>query len=599
MRKTAFLLFVLMSLTIGAWAQVSFSAQTDKTALALDDELTLTVHLSGVTGNIVAPQLPSLPAFNVYSREMEQASINGRTSLLFRYTMVPRFVGNATIGPVTFTYNGQTYKTQPIAVQIFRDTNGNHTRGGANTQATSTGAGASSRKQNFQHLPPLQATLAKLADDRAGEPFFLVAAVNNRSPYVNESVTLAVRFYYSRNFYDAPYQKPTVSNIFMEEDGKSEGSQNIGGTRYQYEEQRYQLAAAQPGKATIGPATVHYKTGSSPFSAFDRLFGGAAVSAEKTARSNPITLSVRPLPKEGQPASFSGAVGNNFSLKAQASPEQVEAGEAVNLSVTVQGPGNLKATRDLDFPPVDGFKIYPAAATSGLAQGKNGTSIGYKIFKAVFVPAASGIYTLPSFKWSYFDPTSATYKTLQSDPISLTVTPTSKNASGVNFAAEGNPTGGFQALSNDIMYLKTDLGEKETFLAQISRWWLLNWLLAGLLIAGALFTTLGKKSLSKKKAFLTAKTHLKKASGGQEVADAISTYLQQRFDISTGSLPLRDMALSLHRKGVRAETVKIFVRLWQRLEEERFAPATLTSANTGKLAANALEILAQMEKEIK
>ena len=190
------------------------------------------------------------------------------------------------------------------------------------------------------------------------------------------------------------------------------------------------------------------------------------------------------------------------------------------------------------------------------------------------MPAASGIYTLPSFKWSYFDPTSATYKTLQSDPISLTVTPTSKNASGVNFAAEGNPTGGFQALSNDIMYLKTDLGEKETFLAQISRWWLLNWLLAGLLIAGALFTTLGKKSLSKKKAFLTAKTHLKKASGGQEVADALSTYLQQRFDISTGSLPLRDMALSLHRKGVRAETVKIFVRLWQRLEEERFAPAT-------------------------
>ena len=46
-------------------AQVNLTAFTDKTDLALDDELTLTVQVSGASGTMVMPQLPSLPAFNV------------------------------------------------------------------------------------------------------------------------------------------------------------------------------------------------------------------------------------------------------------------------------------------------------------------------------------------------------------------------------------------------------------------------------------------------------------------------------------------------------------------------------------------------------
>lgn len=593
MQKKLWLLLGFIGLATFTWGQVSLSAQVDKTTLTLDDELTLTVNLSGISGNIVAPQLPSLPAFNVYSRETEQYTVNGKTSLLFRYTMVPRFVGNATIGPVTFNYNNQTYKTQPISVQIYRNA------ASAQDRAPASAAPTPAQKQNFNHLPPLQASLASQAAAREGEPFFLVAAVSNKTPYVSESFTLAVRFYYSRNFYDAPYQKPTVSNLFMEDEGKNEGTQDIGGTLYHYEEQRYQLSAAQPGKATIGPATVRYKTGSSPFAAFDRLFGGAAVSAEKTARSTPITLSVRPLPTAGQPASFSGAVGSNFILKAQASPEQVEAGEAVNVTVTVQGPGNLKATRDLEFPSLDGFKIYPAASSSGLGQTKNGATLGYKIFKAVLVPSASGIYTLPPFKWSYFDAASATYKTLQTQPISLTVTPASKNESGLSFSGAENPANGFQSLSNDILYLKTSFAPAETFWARMANLEFVNYLLIALVLAGVLFTTLGRKSLAQKKAFLTAKARLKKAADGPQIADAVAEYVQQRFNISTGSLPLRDIVAALQQKGIGTQTLRTFVTLWQQLEEERFAPAALTTAKHGKTAVEALSVLTRMEKEIK
>ena len=122
--KKFLLTFVLLTLAVWAGAQVSVTARVDKTNLTLDDELTLTVEVNGASGNMVMPQLPSLPAFNVYSREVQRTSVNGQTSTVFRYTMLPRFVGNATIGAIQFTYNGKTYKTDPISVSIYRNAQG-------------------------------------------------------------------------------------------------------------------------------------------------------------------------------------------------------------------------------------------------------------------------------------------------------------------------------------------------------------------------------------------------------------------------------------------------------------------------------------------
>ena len=96
------------------------TASVDKTNLSLDDELTLTVQITGASGNVLMPQLPSLPAFNVYSREVSSMNINGQTSTVFRYVMLPRFPTKATIGEIRFTYNGRVYTTQPIQVNIYR-----------------------------------------------------------------------------------------------------------------------------------------------------------------------------------------------------------------------------------------------------------------------------------------------------------------------------------------------------------------------------------------------------------------------------------------------------------------------------------------------
>lgn len=599
-------LFVLFSFwAVYAAAQVSITARVDKTALALDDELTLSVEVNGAAGNMLMPQLPSLPAFNVYSREVQQNTINGKTTTFFRYVMLPRFVGKATIGAIRFTYNGKTYTTDPITVNIYRHAQGVQKAQPASSSARVTSSGnydSAAVKRPVEkadpNLPPLERDLANQAYARGNENYFLIAAVSDETPYVNEAVTLAVRFYYSRPFYDAPYQKPTVSNIFMEDLGSSQGTQSIGGVLYRYEEQRYQLTAASAGKAAIGPASVRYMTGSSPLSALDRLFGGSAVSAEETAQSAPITLQVRAVPADGKPKSFYGAVGSGYTISAQTDRTQVEAGEAVNLTITVQGPGNLKSTADLELPSLDGFKTYPAQSVSDTSFA-GGSLKSYKIFKAVLVPAASGVYTIPSVKWSYFNPATASYKTIHTEPITLQVSPSTKTDRGFDFGAAAPTGSGFQALGQDIAYLKTSYAPEDSFLEKISIWHTLNWVMLALLAGSVLFASIGRKSLAQKRAYGVAKNQLKKALSDEAVADAVADYLQQKLKISTGSLPLRSMVASLQQRGITPATAEAFSLLWQRLETARFAPGTPDAQSAQDLARQALDILKLMEGEAK
>ena len=597
-----FLFFCLCALQ--AFAQVSLTASVNKTALALDDEITLTVEIRGASGNMIMPQLPSLPAFNVYSREVEQSTINGNTTTVFRYVMLPRFVGKTSIGAVSFSYEGKVYKTDPIDVTIFR-----HAQGVPNTGGVSTGTHTQSTtnydsslfsktQKSDPNLPPLEADLANQAFAHAEDPFFMISAVSDTKPYVNQTITLAVRFYYSKSFYDAPYQKPSVSNIFMESADSAQGTQNIGGVLYRYEERRYHLTAVAPGKATIGPASIRFQTGSSPFAAFDRLFGGSAVSAAQTVSSLPINIQVRAFPEEGKPKSFYGAVGEGFTLQANADPTRVEAGEAINLTVTVKGPGNLKPTTDLTFPSLDGFKMYNTAATSGSLPA-NGKARSYKIFKAVLVPAASGIYTIPEIKWSYFNPQTTTYKTLRTQPIAIQVSPSSKKEAGFDFGAQGSGPSGFHTLGSDISYLKTTYAPNPSIFTKVSEAGLLNWLAAILLFVSLLFALFGRKTLAQKRAYSQAKALLKNSPTEEAVANTTADYLQQKFKISTGSLPLKFIVTTLEKQGVTPATAEAFSLLWQRLDAARFAPTEKDAQRTRNLAAQALDVLTLIEEETK
>ena len=582
------IIFTFLMLCMGSYvaAQVRLSATTDKTNLTLDDELTLTVQVSGVSGTMVMPQLPSLPAFNVYSREAAQSTINGQSTLQFKYTMMPRFVGNTSIGPVTFKYGGKTYQTKPISIHIYRSTTALPQAVASASQTTAVAA------QSVSQLPPLERELATRAYAHVNEPYFMVAAVSNKTPYVNEPFTLAVRFYYSKAFYDAPYQNPSVSNLFMEETTQAQGKQNIQGRLYHYEEKRYQLSGVSAGKASIGAATVSFRPGDSPLSILDHFFGGAAIQAEQTVSSKPMELTIKTLPGAGKPSSFYGAVGTGYTFSTKLDRAQTEAGDAVTWSATVQGPNNLKTTSDLSFPNLPGITAYPAAPVAGVLP--NNKTRSYKVFKTELVPAVSGTYTLQALSWSFFDPQTGLYKTLVSQPITLTVTPSTHAEKQVDFSGT-DTSSGVQTLGHDIRYVISNPEPQASWLVLLPR---LKWLHALVFtwLAVCLFVaSIGKKTAAKKHAYLAAKAQLKKAKSYEDVSDALSTYLLTKWNISTASLPLKDIVRALNKHHVSQGTQHQFATLWKELESARFAPQLDQAATQAQFVTRSTELLKNLE----
>ena len=579
---------------------ITMTASVNKTSLTTEDELTLTVTVDGAAGDFM-PQLPSLPAFNVYARSTAKQINNFHAVSTFEYIMLPRFPGKAVIGPITLEYGNKTYKTDPITVTVYRAGSAPQTASSAKTSSGTSSAASAPRKaapaQAPADMPPLERDLYNLAARNGDKDYFMVAAVSNKNPYVNQTVTLGVRFYYSRPFVDnAPYTDPNISNLFMESVSTSEGRQTIDGKTYGYIERRYAVSGVTAGQAQAGAASVKYvPAGSVRLSVFDRMF--AAVSQEaQTVKSNTVTLNVRSTPANGRPKSFYGAVGSGYGISASLDRDEVEAGEAVNLTVNVNGPGNLKPTSDLKLPSLPGFKVYDVASSAGTVPN-NGELKSYKIFKTVIVPVSSGTYTVPALSWSYFDPAAKAYRTIRTKPLEIKVTPSTKADTGFDFGAQTDLGSGFRQLGQDIRYLKSDLARDDvTFLAKLANLNIVSYLFAALLLAAGVFALLDKQTLAGRRALARARAQLKNAWTEEAVADALSAYIHVRYGVHTASLPLRDISAALKKRGCPADLIKRFETLWQRLDAARFAPVDLQGQGTEELARQTAELMKDMDK---
>ena len=586
---------------------ISVSASVNKTTLSTEDELVLTVLVDGASGN-VAPQLPSMPAFNVFARSTSKQIHNFHATSKFEYVMLPRFPTKTVIEPIIVRYGNKEYKTDPIEITIYRAPQ----QGSTNTAATAQKT-ASATKTTAPHtaatataaepvapppanMPPLERDLYTKAAAQQKD-YFMVASVSNPRPYVNQTVTLVVRFYYIQSFSgNAPYTPPAVSNLFLEEVSRSDGHQAISRRNYGYTELRYAVSGVTAGKATIGPASVQFVPNLGfDFSVFDRMF--AAVSQEtQTAQSNSVELNIQPVPTQDQPKSFYGAVGSGYTLTAAADRDKVEAGEAVTLTVKVNGPGNLKATSDLVIPNIPNFKNYDVVTTAG-AVAANGTLKSYKIFKAVVVPTSSGLYEIPALSWSYFDPTLKQYRTLQTKPISLEVTPSSKADQGFDFGVQAELGNGFQTLNKDIRYLKSKAIQTEwTFFTKLASLNFITYLLLTFLVLAGCFALTDKNTLEGKRSLSKIRAQLKNPQTEETISDALSAYLQIRYGIRTASLPLRDIEQALYQKQCPTPLVEQFSTLWKQLDAARFAPVDLQGKGKHALAQQALKLMKEMDK---
>lgn len=427
----------VLSFATGVAAQdVSVSVALDRDSIGMDEQAVLTIEVSGMEQNLPDPQMPTLPKFEVYSqgRSSSISIVNGQVSstLTYRYILLPSQPGVFPINNVAVVHRNKRYKGNPVTLTVL-----------------DKGSATSPR-------------LSENATDESGDSkdYFLEAAIDKKSPYVNEQVTLTIKFYTAVRLYSNPdLTAPPTTGFWTEVLGnKAPFYQTINGRNYRVFEVKYALFPTQTGELTIGRAMLTTAVPSrrrdlrDPFD----IFGDAFRRGEEVVlRSSPITINVKPLPTAGRPSDFTGSIGN-FRIAATVNKTKVDVNQPVTVTLRISGTGNIKSAAEPLIPTSDDFRIYQASSSENTT--KMGDQIGgTKIYEEVFIPRRPGRLEIPAIPFNYFDPRSGKYQEISTHPIALEVTrPEGYVASPEVPYSAPDLTIGSEA--RDISYIKPDPG---------------------------------------------------------------------------------------------------------------------------------------------
>jgi len=181
---------------------------------------------------------------------------------------------------------------------------------------------------------------------------------------------------------------------------------SVDGQRYRIDEVAVPLFSSEPGVVKLEPSQV----------AVEIVQRGRRIVG---LESNPLELTVRPLPTRGKPDDFEDVVGR-FRMESELDKAELSTGGSAVLTVRVEGFGSLRGARPrIELP--EGLRAYDE--TPEVRAWATDTGLRTEaLFRTAVVPLEPGSYTLPPFELDVLDPTDGSYKLVRSQPIELLVT---------------------------------------------------------------------------------------------------------------------------------------------------------------------------------
>ena len=239
------------------------------------------------------------------------------------------------------------------------------------------------------------------------------------------------------------------------------GREVVDGKIWQVRRFRAIARAEHPGKMTIAPsvrvevpAPAATRRRPDPFAIFGEDFF-AGTPFDRTPRRPhdvavaPLDVEILPLPEEGRPASFTGAVGESFQFLAEVTPSEVEAGSPLTLRMDLNGQSSLEGIRPPAVPESEGFRVYETRSVSAMAAQNR------RQFEQVIIPRTESDSTIPAIEFSYFNPVREQYETIRQGPFPVNVKPSSGTAAlAAPASSEGTAARAPVPPGDDLLYLK-------------------------------------------------------------------------------------------------------------------------------------------------
>ena len=578
----AFLLSSLVS------AQVTFEAKVSKSKLGVNERLRIDFIMNEDGDNFNPPSFENFTVVGGPSQSINNSWINGKRtfSKTYSYFLAPKKRGNFVISQATIEIKGETYKTLPLKIRVT----------------------AAVDKPKDPNDP----------DYIASESIHLVAEVSKANPYLNEPIVVSYILYVSPNVgingsreVDSPRY-----NDFWSQNIDVRGQRFQPGT-YKGEDFRYitikkvVLYPQKSGKLNIEPLALDI-TVEVPTNRRD-IFGGRLMkSVHKTVAAGNRTINVKPLPEEGKPLDFSGAVGD-FDLKVTTSKNELKATEALQAKVEVSGKGNLKLFKLPKLTLPSSLEVYEPEHKENVSTKLSGMQGSISDTYTV-VPSYQGKYPLPSITFSYFDINTQSYKTLSSDELVINVTEGPINNSVSDNSVTTNTKQEVITTGNQFASFKTKTKfipiASEPFFKSTSFWSLL--LLPFLAIPIAIIIrkkkderdsdVVGNRIRQTNKLARKYLSEAKKALGNKEafynaLERALHNYLKSKLHIETSEFSKDKIQELLQQKSVSEVTINEFVDLLQSCELARYTP--FTNVEMQNDYDKAAKVISTLDKQIR
>ena len=372
------------------------------------------------------PRLPNLPLVQAIQylgpRQMTQI-INGVSSfqVVFQFQLQTRGEGELTMPALTVTTRGGAFQTPSVSCRVT------------------------------PKEPKSQRVSLKLVTPRD-------------ECFVGETLPYDLQLYSSVNLNQIAPPKMSFDGFVTGQEVPPSNTQTVrDGQAYIVLSYRQTATPTKEGLLSLGPATQEYvlevNRGRRPRSLLDDFFGGGAELERGTAEAPARQIRVKPLPAEGRPAGFSGAIGR-FSVRTTVSRTNVAAGEAITVKWSVYGRGSFNSVQSPQLSPVDGLKTYPG--TNGFASEDPLGLAGTKTFESMVILESPSIKVLTFEPYSFFDPDTGRYFTVAPRPIAVTVRPESgaRVSTPTQPAVSEVPTSRFPDRREELMSLSLRGGQR-------------------------------------------------------------------------------------------------------------------------------------------
>lgn len=569
------------------WAQVQFEAKVSRTSIALNERLRVDFVMNEDGDNFSPPPFDGFRLVGGPNQSVSFSWVNGKKSFnkTYSYYLMPLQRGNLTIKQASIEIEGQVYKTSPIVINV---------------------SAATEQPKDPNSLDAVP----------TNQGIHLVAEVSKTNPYLNEPITVVYKLYVSHRasvrtwkeidtpkYNDFWSQNIDIPNLVVEQ-GK------FNGEDYRYVVLRKTILYPQKsGKLEIEPLSLDIVV-DVPTNRRD-IFGSMIMTTDnKTVSAGSKTIQVKPLPENGKPIGFSGAVGS-FDFKVVPSKTELNYGESLELEVSVSGSGNLKLF-SLPKPIVPtSLEMYEPVHEENVVTGLAGTK-GKILDKYTIIPQQQGNFPIQPLVFSYFDINTNSYKVVTAKDLLIKVT----DGPGLSSDDENTMVGNNKvavSTSKQFKFIKSDLElepvQKSDFFCSTLHLSLMVMSLSMIpllilfkkrketisldIVGNRLKTSnkLAKKYLSEAKKQLNNKEPFYVA-----LEKSLHNFLKAKLRIETSEMHKEKIKEILSSRKVDAETITNFLALIQNCEFARYAPTSdvMIQGDYEK----AVQLLASLEKQL-